>query len=191
MLSPMDSDFSRPEPVDGDARPAKASVERHGPDVSREEIGFFFFALKLAQGDLQQRVKPINEQYSLGPRGIWMIGLIGTGMAFPSDLTKMLKIGRSLVTAELNRLTDARLIETRQNDEDGRRLELRLTAEGEAVRRRLGDQLEDVIRSKLSGYTREEILLVTRMLREFGSAAPRSETSLLTLLRTEELLPAD
>lgn len=158
-------------------------------DLAPQEVGFLCYGLKMAPGELQGCIKPIIDQYSLGPRGVWMVGLIGKGMVFPSDLTRMLKIGRSLVTAELNRLTEAGLIETRQHEEDGRRVELRLTAEGERASDLLGEALSGLIDGRLASYTRDEKLLFTRMLRDFSLPGLKGEKSLVNVLQENVLGP--
>lgn len=199
----MDSDFNRNFAADRGVRLDKASARKAAIpsmenvdtsdrwDLAPQEVGFLCYALKMAQGELQDCIKSIIDQYSLGPRGGWMVGLIGKGMVFPSDLTRMLKIGRSLVTAELNRLTEAGLIEARQNEEDGRRVELRLTAEGERASDLLGEALSRLISGRLASYTRDEKLLFARMLRDFSLPGLKDGKSLRIVLQDGELRPGD
>ena len=82
-------------------------------------------------------------------------------------LTKIFQVGRSLITAELNRLTDAKLITYRQNDVDGRRFELALTPLGEKVCAQVKEETATLVLERLKSYTREEVLLCARMLRDF------------------------
>ena len=46
----------------------------------------------------------VTERYALGPRGGWMLNLISGGLVHPHELSNVLRIGRSLVSAELARL---------------------------------------------------------------------------------------
>jgi DNA-binding MarR family transcriptional regulator len=86
----------------------------------------------------------------------------------------MFQIGRSLITAELTRLSDAGLIDYRQCVSDGRRIELTLTPLGQSVQRRVKDELAKLVTRRFASYTREEALLCARMLHDFNSAAPES-----------------
>ena len=104
--------------------------------------------------------------------------LISIGeVVFPLDLTKMFQIGRSLITAELTRLSDAGLIAYRKNDGDGRRVELTLTPLGETVQRRVKANLAKLVSQRLTSYSREQALLFGRMLHDFGSVAPEGVKS--------------
>lgn len=142
-------------------------------NLSWDEIGFICHAMAMAPRQLRRVSKTITEEYSLGPRGAWMLGLIAKGSVFPLDLTHMFQVGRSLITAELNRLTEAGLITSRKSADDGRRLELALTPKGEAANIRLAEELAMLLGERLSSYTREEILFCARMLRDFsGSERP-------------------
>ncbi|HEY3231319.1 MAG TPA: helix-turn-helix domain-containing protein, partial [Roseiflexaceae bacterium] len=99
----------------------------HSLQLSWHEIGFICEGMSLASRPIRIATKRISDEYSLGPRGAWMLLLIATGEVFPMDLTKIFQVGRSLITAELNRLSDANLITYRQSALDGRRTELAVT----------------------------------------------------------------
>jgi DNA-binding MarR family transcriptional regulator len=153
----------------------KKTARTDGLDLPWDEIGFLCEGLAFASRGLKIATRGITEEYSLGPRGAWITMLISLGqVVFPLDLTKMFRIGRSLITAELTRLSDAGLIDYRQCVSDGRRIELTLTPLGQTVQRRVKDELAKLISRRFASYTREEALLCARMLHDFNSAAPES-----------------
>ena len=144
------------------------------PELTWEEIGYICEGLVLAPRPQKAATQSITEQYSLGPRGAWITQLISLGeVVFPLDLTKFFQIGRSLITAELTRLSDAGLIAYRKSDKDGRRVELTLTPLGEKVQRRVKAELANLVTRQLASYTREQALLFGRMLHDFGAIAPK------------------
>jgi DNA-binding MarR family transcriptional regulator len=137
------------------------------PKLSWHEIGFICEGMSLASRPIRIATKRISEEHSLGPRGAWMLLLISTGEVFPMDLTKIFQVGRSLITAELNRLSDAKLITYRQSALDGRRMELALTPLGHSACERVKADTAKLVLERLKGYTREEVLLCAQMLRDF------------------------
>jgi DNA-binding MarR family transcriptional regulator len=136
-------------------------------DLPWEEISLIGEGLSQASRPLKLATQKITDEYSLGPRGAWMLRLISKGKVYPLDLSKAFNIGRSLITAELNRLADANLINYTKSISDGRRLELRLTPLGERVSQRVKRDLSKLITHRLSGYTREQVALCARMLLDF------------------------
>lgn len=151
----------------------KKTTRADARELSWEEIGFICEGLVLAPRPQKAATRRITEEYSLGPRGAWIAVLISIGeVVFPLDLTKFFQIGRSLITAELTRLSDAGLIEYRKNASDGRRVELTLTPLGQSVQRRVKTELTKLVKRQLAPYSREQALLFGRMLHDFGSAAP-------------------
>jgi DNA-binding MarR family transcriptional regulator len=141
--------------------------------LSWEEIGFICEGLVLAPRPQKAATQKITEEHSLGPRGAWICVLISIGeVVFPLDLTKFFQIGRSLITAELTRLSDAGLIGYRKSARDGRRVELTLTPLGQNVQRRVKTELSKLVSKQLAPYTREQALLFGRMLHDFGMAVP-------------------
>jgi DNA-binding MarR family transcriptional regulator len=144
-------------------------------ELSWDEIGFICQGLVFASRGFRVATRRITEEYSLGPRGAWITMLISLGqVVFPLDLTKMFQIGRSLITAELTRLSDAGLIDYRRCASDGRRVELVLTPLGQTVQRQVKEELAKLVTRRLASYTREQALLCARMLHDFNSAAPES-----------------
>src|ERR1700722_10566077 len=80
------------------------------PQLSWEDIGFICEGLAFASRLLWSAIGDVTEQYSLGPRGAWIVRLVGRSDMSPLDLTNVFRVGRSLITAELVRLTQAKLI---------------------------------------------------------------------------------
>jgi DNA-binding MarR family transcriptional regulator len=145
--------------------------------LSENEIGFVAEGLSLTSRQLKTATRSITEEYSLGPRGPWILTLITAGMVFPLDLTNVFRIGRSLITAELIRLNEARLITYRKSTRDRRRVELALTALGEKAVLRVREELAKLVIERFSGYTREEVLLCARMLHDFNTPQRVNVTS--------------
>lgn len=135
-------------------------------DLTWEEVGFVCEGLSFAPRAVKNAIDGINEEYSLGPRGAWILMLIAAGPHYPLDITNVFQVGRSLITAELARLTSAALITARQNTADRRRTELALTPAGEAVCLRIRANLSRTIQARLAGYTRDQIMLFAQMLRD-------------------------
>jgi DNA-binding MarR family transcriptional regulator len=147
-------------------------------DLSWEEIGFICEGLVVAPRPLRTATRAITAEYSLGPRGAWIANLISIGeVVFPLDLTKRFQIGRSLITAELTRLSDAGLIAYRRSASDGRRVELTLTPLGQTVQRRVKAELVKLVTRGLARYTHEQAILFGRMLHDFGVVTPSDAKS--------------
>ena len=141
--------------------------------LSWDEIGLLCEGLSLSSRPMGVAIKGITEEFSLGPRGAWITVLIAAEQVFfPLDLAQVFQIGRSLITAELTRLTDAGLITYRQSAKDGRRAELKLSPLGDSVQRRVKQEISKLVLERLASYTREDILLCTRMLRDFRLRLP-------------------
>lgn len=145
----------------------KSRTGAAGPKLSWDEIGFICEGLALSSRPLRFATQAITQEYSLGPRGAWMVLLISTGEVYPLDLTKIFQVGRSLITAELNRLIDAGLINYQQSTQDGRRVRLALTPLGEKICERVKTDTAKLVLERLRAYTREEVLLCARLLRDF------------------------
>lgn len=143
-----------------------------GP-LSDEEVAHLCSVMGVAPRQLAKVREEITEQFDLGPRGAWILGMIGVGIDSPSRLADALRIGRSLATTELNRLSDAGLIEAQRGHGDGRRSQLRLTASGLEANERLGRALTTFVNTRLAGYTREELMLCARILRDFAGDHPQ------------------
>jgi DNA-binding MarR family transcriptional regulator len=153
----------------------KKAGRAHSLNLSWDEIGFLCEGMSLASRPMGLAVKAISEEYSLGPRGAWITVLIAAKqVSFPLDLTNVFQIGRSLITAELTRLTEAGLIAYGKSASDGRRVELKLTPLGDSVQRRVKEELSKLVLERLSSYKREDVLVCARMLRDFRLPIPGS-----------------
>ena len=75
-----------------------------------DELGLVVEGLAYGQRPLRAATRQVTRQYDLGPRGPWILSLIWSGKCYPLELSQALKTGRSLITAELARLTRAGLI---------------------------------------------------------------------------------
>ena len=131
-----------------------------------DELSSISHGLHFAQRPLRAAAQDVMRQYSLGPRGAWILGLISKGMIYPLELSNMFKAGRSLITAELGRLTEAGLITASVGKHDRRRSELALTPLGVTVAQRVSDEIERIVRRNLAKYSAEEIRLFLRMLHD-------------------------
>jgi len=131
------------------------------------ELGHLLHGMSFASRPMHVATREITEQYSLGPRGAWILVLIDNGHVYPLDITNVFRIGRSLISAELARLTDAKLIDAVKSPDDGRRTQLALTPLGAETCRRVRDQLRTLVARRLAGYSHEELMLCARMLSDF------------------------
>ena len=87
----------------------------------------------------------------------------GEGMTV-KDLIGFLLLSRQNLTAVLNRLERAGLIERTRIAEDGRIRRIRLTAQGSATWRRMLDNIRRYYDVALEGFTTDECLLLFRLL---------------------------
>ena len=143
--------------------------------LSWEEIGFLCQGLSFGPRSMKAGIRSVTDEHSLGPRGAWILILISNGqVVFPLDLTNFFRVGRSLITAELTRLTEARLITYKKSGTDRRRVELAVTPLGEKACQRVRDELSRLVVQRLSSYTREDVLLCARILRDFTQPEPES-----------------
>ena len=154
------------------ARALSISVDSTEALLNHEDMRAFTHALTSARGQFTHATKALCVEFSLGPRGPWIIGLIGRSPIAPHELATFYNVGRSLITAELNKLADAGLIEQTRDSADGRRVTLSLTAAGQQIYRRLGKDLDAFLSERLAGYSREEVLLCTRLLADFSQGSP-------------------
>ena len=129
-------------------------------------IGRVVEGLALAQRPIRASVREVTEKYDLGPRGAFILSLISGGITYPHELATALKIGRSLVTGELARLTEAGLIAATPGKTDKRRTELALTPEGAAACAAVRAAMRRIMVRNLAGYSADQIRLFGAMLRD-------------------------
>ena len=134
--------------------------------LSWDELSPVLEGLAFAQRPLRAATRRVTRQYDLGPRGAFILSLISGGNIYPLDLSDMLKAGRSLITAELTRLTEAGLVTATPGRHDRRRSELALTTLGHEACQQVRDEMARIVRRNLAGYSAEEFRLFSRMLHE-------------------------
>jgi DNA-binding MarR family transcriptional regulator len=142
---------------------AKSSAIDNSP-LEWADVGQLCYGLAFASRSLHNATAEITEVYDLGPRGGWILNLIEVGQIFPRDLAAMFKVGRSLITAELVRLTAAELITTRPGESDRRKTELMLTAKGQAAADQIRAAMMEIVTHRLAAYAPAQIRLLTQML---------------------------
>jgi DNA-binding MarR family transcriptional regulator len=136
-----------------------------------DDIAFLTHGMSFASQPLLKATAAVTKRYDLGPRGAWILNLVEVGLVFPHELAEMLRIGRSLVSAELARLTEAGLITSRQGTRDRRRTELALTEAGQAVRAEIQGELARMVTETLAHYSPAELRLCARILSDMRNAA--------------------
>lgn len=124
-------------------------------------------SLVFAQRPIDAAGKEVADSFDLGPRGPFILSLIDRGLCYPKDLATVLRIGPSLVTAEIARLTEAGLVATTAGT-DRRRTQLSLTPRGEAVNATARNRLVAIVEQNLSAYSAEDVSLFAGMLRAVG-----------------------
>lgn len=141
-----------------------SGVERTG-DLDWIDIGFLCEGIAFAQRPLREGNEKIIKQYNLGPRGAFILNLLANGLRYPLDLATALCCGRSLITAELGRLTEADLVTSKPGEVDRRRTELTLTSLGEQALADIRAETSRIIRTNLADYSPDEIRKLATMLR--------------------------
>ena len=131
-----------------------------------EELGPVFEGLAFAPRPLRAATAQVTSKYDLGPRGAFILSLISGGKKYPLELSEMLKAGRSLITAELARLTEAGLVTATPGQHDRRRSELALTPLGQQECRHVREEMARIVRQNLAAYSVEDLELFARMLRD-------------------------
>ncbi len=151
------------------ARPLRNAIAAGGDSLAAlawSELGLVVEGLAYGQRPLRAATREVTREYDLGPRGAWILSLISGGKRYPLELSETLKTGRSLITAELARLTEAGLVTASPGSGDRRRSELALTPLGEAACQRVRLELERIVRRNLAAYSAAEVRLFIAMLRD-------------------------
>lgn len=149
----------------------------NGPaEIDWEEIAFLAEGLAFGPRVLRAATAKVTERYSLGPRGAWIVNVISHGIAYPLELASIFGVGRSLITAELSRLTEAGLIDARPGRDDRRRIELTLTPLGHKASTEIREELAAIIRRRLAGFDGHDTRLAAEVLRALSREpdAPQS-----------------
>lgn len=137
------------------------------------DLGFLAHGLAFAARPLHKATAAVTERHSLGPRGAWILNLIAANIDHPHELADVFQIGRSLVTAELTRLTEAGLVVGKPG-RDRRRTDLMLTEEGLAALAEVRKGIEEILRAGLAGYDDDEVRLCARMLTDLRNSVTPS-----------------
>lgn len=131
-----------------------------------DELGFVCEGLSFGQRPIRAAARDVTLRHGLGPRGAFILSLISNGIVYPLELAAVFKVGRSLITAELARLTEAGLIAATPGKEDRRRSQLKLTPAGEEACKEVRTAMARIISRNLAGYSVEEVRLFSRMLHD-------------------------
>lgn len=153
-------------------------VERTG-ELDWIDIGLICEGVAFAQRPLREGNSKVTRQYNLGPRGAFILNLLANGILYPLELATALHCGRSLITAELARLTEANLVTSRPGEVDRRRVELTLTPLGEQALAEIRAETSRIIRTNLAGYSPEEVRKFGAMLRAVRGEPVFSEPMLI------------
>ena len=172
----IEQDIARRDAILSRFLPEQAQAEpwKDESPLVWDDLGSLSHGLVFGPRSLLQATRDVTERYSLGPRGGWMLNLIGAGLFHPHELSDVLKIGRSLVSAELARLTEAGLVTSSAGKTDKRRSELKLTASGEAALAEIRSELQRSLTTALQGYTPGQVRLLTKMLHDLRESAAAS-----------------
>lgn len=122
--------------------------------------------LSYATRPIKASAREVTDRFGLGPRGAFILNLISNGVTYPADLAAALKKQRSLITADLDRLKEAGLVTASAGDKDKRRQRLILTPSGATACAQTRAAMVDILRQNLAAYSRNEIRLFGRMLRD-------------------------
>ncbi len=133
-------------------------------ELGWDELGRVAEGLAYAQRPLRAATRRVTRQYDLGPRGAWLLSLISGGKCYPLELSVVLKTGRSLITAELIRLTKAGLVTAHADSDDRRRSRLALTTLGEQACQQVRSEMARIVRRNLAPYSPDDVRLFIRML---------------------------
>jgi DNA-binding MarR family transcriptional regulator len=150
-----------------------------------QDLGFLCEGLAFARRPLEEGKEKVTRRYNLGPRGAFILNLLSNGLKYPLDLANALCCGRSLITAELARLTEAGLVDTRPGRKDRRRVELTLTTSGEAATAEIREETSRLILANLAGYSPDEVRKFAEMLRAVRSEGVITSPDPKEIVRTD------
>lgn len=144
------------------------SARKNRKSVTPEYTAYLLHTVGVTARRMLAIVEPINQQYSLGPRGASMLTLIDRGAVHPAQLAEIYEVGRSLITAEINRLLSAKLVVRHESDSDKRRATLSLTPLGKKVSADSFKTILKVVDTSLARYSDQERNLLLTMLIDLG-----------------------
>jgi DNA-binding MarR family transcriptional regulator len=140
--------------------------------VAWPDIGRFAEAIILAQRELLAAAQDIRDEYGLGPRGTWILGMIATGrINTQADVVKRYKMGRSMIAEEMALLTKAGLVCCRPHESDRRQIALSVTELGAKANVRMGDAMAARMAERLDRYTLGDLLFCTGFLEDLARPA--------------------
>ena len=152
-------------------RQARYPAEGRSLEVAWSDIGRFAEAIMLAQRELLAVAKGIRDEFGLGPRGTWILGLIATGrIKTQADVVRRYKMGRSMIAEEMALLTKAGLVVCTPHELDRRQIALSLTELGKRANVRLGDAMAARMAERLEKYTLADLLFCTGLLEDLARA---------------------
>lgn len=140
------------------------SVRKSRKSVTPQYTAYLLHTVGATARRMLAIMEPINQQYSLGPRGASMLTLIDHGTVHPAELAETYEVGRSLITAEINRLVAAGLIARQEATGDKRRATLSLTALGKKVSADSFKTIQQTVDESLARYSEHERNLLLTML---------------------------
>lgn len=138
-------------------------------ELSDDDVRLLCSAIGFAPKALNFIRDSLTRRYGLGPRGAFIVGMIRGGTKASADVAQAFSIKRNLLTFEVNHLIRAGLVIARRDRKDGRRTELMLTPKGQAEGDTLAQELKALVVGRLRNYTREDILLCARLLRDLAT----------------------
>jgi DNA-binding MarR family transcriptional regulator len=140
-----------------------------------DEIGRLVEGLAYAQRPIFAAVRGITKELGLGPRGAFILNLVSDGVEFPNELATKIRASRSLITADLNRLIHAGLIDSTTDADDKRMTRLKLTDAGLKICSGIRDEMARIVTRNLSGYSAAELRLFSEMLQSVRRLEPEEE----------------
>jgi DNA-binding MarR family transcriptional regulator len=138
-------------------------------ELSDDDVRLLCSAIGFAPKALNFIRISLTKRYGLGPRGAFILGMIRGGTKSPADVAEAFRIKRNLLTFEVNHLVRAGLVTARRDRKDARRMELMLTPKGQTEGDELARELGALVSIRLQNYTREDVLLCTRLLRDLAT----------------------
>lgn len=153
-------------------RPPRAAPADGPQSMAWEDLGRVAEGLALGQRPIKAAAREVTRRYDLGPRGAFILSLISGGITYPLELATALNVGRSLVTGELARLSQAGLIRATPGKTDRRRSQLALTPLGLQVNEEVRAAMRRILTRNLGAYSADEVHLFARMLRDARQLDP-------------------